>query len=228
MSTDREPVTATIDLAALLSGERLQPFEIEARSRAVSVESVYVWNHALAAAFLGPLGMVEVAVRNGFDARLSASFGSAWYDNAAFNAIDITVGTPGYLKNKVDNAKRALRSKDPNAGPLSRSRVISSLSFAFWTKLVKPAYTRELWPTLRKGFPVRTKRSTVSGVLEPLVTFRNRVAHHEPIFNHAPERTLARLLKAADLLSPGLASWISVRSRIEELLLSGPTDNGRF
>jgi hypothetical protein len=77
MSTDHEPITAPIDLVALLSAERLQPFAIEARSRAVSIESVYVWNQALAAAFLGPLGMVEVTVRNGFDVRLSASFGSS-------------------------------------------------------------------------------------------------------------------------------------------------------
>src|ERR1700729_3299109 len=93
MSMDREP--GTIDLVALLSEERLRPFADEARSRGASTENVYVWNQALAAAFLGPLGMVEVALRNGFDARLSAHF-----------ALSGTM-TPPFMRSMSRSALRA-------------------------------------------------------------------------------------------------------------------------
>jgi hypothetical protein len=64
------------------------------------------------------------------------------------------------------------------------------------------------------------------GYVEPLVPFRNRVAHHEPIFDRRPREVYEGLLSVAEMISEDLAPWIEHHARLRSVLADGPVTTG--
>jgi hypothetical protein len=67
-------------------------------------------------------------------------------------------------------------------------KVIAELKFAFWVGLVGPQYDATIWrKCLYKAFRSvgGKRRKDIHSRLNALRRFRNRIAHHEPIF-HKP------------------------------------------
>ncbi len=119
--------------------------------------------------------------------QLSITFGPSWYDNPRC-ILDLGA------KRRLDDAKSdGLRRRYPIDPP----HVVASLAFGFWVSLLgrggsvggagtpRANYEMTLWrPALHRAFPhVRKLRAKVHRPLDDLRTFRNRIAHHEPIFN---------------------------------------------
>ena len=175
---------------------------------------LYVWNAALAGAFLPTVGIVEVALRNALHDKLERHFGTVWYDDPRFIAID-----PKLFPRSIDRAKAHITM---GGKAISPPRMVAQLMFGFWVSLLRPAYARSLWPILRPAFVPYARRRRVADALDPLVVFRNRVAHHEVIYDRDPRRMYERLIAAAQLLSPGLDRWIDHLSRVDVLLAKGP------
>lgn len=67
-----------------------------------------------------------------------------------------------------------------------------------------------LWPDLAGGFPWAPDRSreTIEDPLVRLHDFRNRLAHHQRIWNHDLEARAADIVKLASYLDPALPEWI--------------------
>ncbi len=84
-----------------------------------------------------------------------------------------------------------------------------------------------LWrPALFKAFPhKRLKRSNAHRPLNYLRTFRNRIAHHEPIFNRHLEKDYYSILEVASWVCPKTTDWIRHHSRVEELLAKDRNGN---
>ena len=72
--------------------------------------------------------------------------------------------------------------------PIASGRVVAELQFGFWTSLLDVRYERKLWQRiLKSAFPympgrIRT-RHFLSGRFQNLRRLRNRVFHHEPLWN---------------------------------------------
>jgi hypothetical protein len=202
------------DVSRLLSYDRLHDFMTDCAGNLDTALHLYAWNAALAAAFVAPLGTVEVALRNTLSRQLSGAYGPAWYDDASFLAIDTaTFGPP------LARAKRDITAAGQQ---ISASRIISQLTFGFWTALLRRSYARSVWPIVRPGFVPYTRRRRAADAFEPLVAFRNRVAHHRLIYDRDPVSLWQRLRSAARLLSPNLGSWIDHHERVSRLLAEGP------
>jgi len=175
---------------------------------------LYTWNAALGSAFLAPIGAVEVALRNAISDALCGAFRAPWYDDPAFLAIDPAVFTPALAR-----AKRHVVSAGQVVG---LPAMISQLTFGFWVMLLRPAYARSIWPIVRPAFVRYTRRRRAADAFEPLVAFRNRVAHHRLIYDREPRAMWERLRTGARLLSPNLESWIDYHERVSRLLAHGP------
>ena len=78
--------------------------------------------------------------------------------------------------------------------PLTPGRVISELSFGFWTALCSRPYSQSLWiPYLHRAFPTRDwDTGLLFARLEAIRKLRNRVAHHEPILNRNLDQDYTR------------------------------------
>src|ERR1700685_1722942 len=85
---------------------------------------LYIWNAALAGAFLPTIGIVEVALRNALHDKLERHFGTFWYDDPRFIAID-----PRPFQRSIDRAKTHITTGGKTITP---PRMVEQLMFGFW------------------------------------------------------------------------------------------------
>lgn len=203
-------------MASLIGKERLAPYLAFSNGDQRNALELYVWNAALASAFLGPLGILEVALRNKLNTQLEAKFKAPWYEDPNFVNID-----KERFRHEVELAKAHIARARP-VRSVSIPNMVAQLRFSFWVSVLKPAYSRTLWPIVGPAFLKYTHRKSVMRHLEPLVTFRNRIAHHEPIHNRRPHERFDSILFVAKVLDPYLSQWIERQSRVRHLLSGGP------
>lgn len=105
----------------------------------------------------------------------------------ALDTIAYPQGVPG-------NAKHETRVKArQKAIQVTSGQVVAQLTLYFWKRLFSEDYEKTLWKrSLRQIFPnKRLERADVSKHLEVLYQARNRVAHHEPIYDDRLDEVLA-------------------------------------
>jgi hypothetical protein len=218
---------ATVDaLEASLSPERMATYVGRAggdRERAVRL---HTWNTAVSAAFYGPLQGLEVALRNAMHRALAARYGAGWYDNPA-------TGLDAGTLNRVSAARADLRR---DGYPEDPPHMVAALSFGFWVTLLgaggrlpaggKANYEMTIWRAgVFRAFPyARTSRKAVHAPLNYLRTFRNRIAHHEPVLDRHLAADHASLLQVAGWISSETQTWIAHHSRVPALLELSPDD----
>ncbi len=97
--------------------------------------------------------------------------------------------------------------------------MISELSLGFWRFLVTKKLTG-LWPDLASAFPHAPdrKRETVEGPVARLHDFRNRLAHHQRIWNRSPAARYEDLMVVAGYIDADLPTWIDSNSSVPSLL----------
>ncbi len=216
-------------LEASLSPERMATYIVAASGDREKALRLYTWNTAASAAFYGPLQGLEVAVRNAMHRQLSAVYGPDWYDNSQCR-LDV-----GALK-RVAGAKADLERE---GYPVDQSHVVAALAFGFWVSLLgrggnlagvwtsRANYDMTLWrPALHKAFPhIRKPRADVHRPLDYLRTFRNRIAHHEPIFGRHLAADYSSILEVAGWICPSTRAWIAHHSRVPEVLAQPQDDD---
>ena len=217
------------EIETTLSPDRFATYMAKSGGDREGAARLYTWNTAVSAAFYGPLQALEIALRNAMHGRLSHVYGAAWYDTAA-------AGLDRGALNRVAQSKQDLHRDGYAVDP---PHVIASLSFGFWVSLLgrggykdltrtrKANYEMTLWrPALRAAFPhaAPLNRSSAHQPLDYLRTLRNRIAHHEPIFERHLQQDYQRILDLTGWVSPHKRAWIEAHSRLPELLAMFPDD----
>ncbi len=215
-------------LETSLSPERMATYVRAAGGNREKALRLYTWNTAVSAAFYGPLQGLEVALRNAAHRQLSVSYGPIWYDNPA-------CGLDAGALDRIDAARNSLnRGKYPVDPP----HMVAELPFGFWVSLLgkggrgrapdtgKMDYEKTLWrKCLYKTFPhARLSRAHAHKPLDYLRTFRNRIAHHEPIFDRHLEADFRSILEVSWWICPKTAEWIRHHNRVEDLLACARDD----
>lgn len=212
-------------LETSLSPERMATYIRQTDGDRERAMRLYTWNTAVSAAFYGPLQGLEVALRNAMHRQLVLTYGPDWYDNPSCGLDD------GALA-RISDAKVTLKRGKYQVDP---PHVVAELPFGFWVSLLgkggraalpqsrKANYDMTLWrPALYKAFPCsRRSRADTHRPLDYLRTFRNRIAHHEPIFTRHLEQDFRSLLDVSEWICPRTAEWIRHHSRVEKLLAGG-------
>ena|SRR5665213_2275991 len=216
LSTFQYDATTIPQVEEWLSRDRLAKYLAETGDDLGAALDLHAHNTALSAAFFGPIQVFEIALRNTLDRELCKCFGQAWYDAAPFSINQD-------INDLVQKAKDGLISRKK---AVDKPHIVAELNFGFWTLLTASRYEHSIWtPALGKAFPNYTastgkgiKRGTVSGQLNYLRSFRNRIAHHEPIFHRDLRADYATLLGVASWLHADLSDWIAFHSRVPYLL----------
>lgn len=181
---------------------------------------LYAWNIELSAAFWGPLAILEVLLRNAMHAQLSKGRQEDWWQTPSVNLMD----------REGDALKSAIRKlvKAGNANP-SADDVVGASSFGLWVGLLDTGLARHyqldysiaLWePRLKHAFPHLNgvKRKQLHGELNRIRVFRNRVAHHEPIFRGNIALTMELIAKVAGYMDPEVREFILEAHRVDTVL----------
>ncbi len=222
------------DLETALSPERFATYMQHVAGNRQAAERLYIWNTAASAAFYGPLQSLEVALRNALHKQLTLTYGHAWYD-------DPRTGLDDGARNRVMKARSDLIRSGYSDDP---PHMVAALSFGFWVSLLgkggrislgqgkKADYEAKLWrPALRSAFPnvQKLNRRQAHEPLDYLRTLRNRIAHHEPIFNRHLTKDYAQILNVLGWISLAKRDWVASYSRLPHVLQAAPSDpNLRF
>lgn len=179
-----------------ISKPRLDSYKSYFRTTSVE-ESIglYMWNIELSACFNALLSNFEIVLRNNIHRAMSTQYcgGSAsghWYDLSIKAQLK-----PETLK-KVDDVrytghgrKRALRRPAPNP-----DEIVSRVSFGFWPSILKAipqAHAHLVFPAIFPNHVLSAtpadwgdaaKRKSALAFIYELNEFRNRLAHHEPLW----------------------------------------------
>lgn len=169
------------DLAPSLSSARLQRYQSAAGDDLETAVN-YLWNMALAEALYCSLNAVEIALRNTLHDTLTAHFGVPhWCDRSGM--------LEPYQAQEVASMKQRIAN---HGNPVTPDRIVSELSFGFWVTILFRPYDARLWQAqraapLRQAFPRVPKRDrqrvTIHARYNAIRELRNRVFHHEPLFD---------------------------------------------
>lgn len=217
---------ALSELETTLSADRFATYLKASGGDREAAARLYTWNTAVSSAFYGPLQALEIAVRNSMHSQLSKAsktYGAAWYDDPA-------MGLDNGANSKVAQTKADLSRSGYAVDP---PHVIAGLSFGFWVSLlgrgghmnaartVRANYEMTLWrPALRTAFPhaKSLNRAGAHTPLDYLRTFRNRIAHHEPIFQRHLQQDYQNILDVMGWISPHKRAWMEAHCRVPLLL----------
>lgn len=213
--------TDTSAIRDVLSVPRMSTYLNAAGGDLDTAMNLYGWNARASAALMVPFHFTEVAIRNAASEALTSAYGPDWPWQAAF---ENTLPSPS---GPVFNPKRELtqtRRKHGTAG-----KVIADLKFAFWVNIFTRRHDGRLWDHRilgvfphASGTPARGLRNRIHGDLEEIRKLRNRVAHHEPIFDCDLDDHVGRMLELIEFRSTSTSKWVLAMEEVTELLDSHP------
>lgn len=207
-----------------ITPSRFREYLVAANHDSVAARELYEWNIAVSSGFFELMSHVEVALRNAVDgilqplevketARIAPQEGW-WFGSSTFLA-----------KHELDyfeKAMRHLRGKDTGA---SRDKAFASMTFGLWADIFKPSYDELFRRHLVYAFPNRGEgfsRKVVSKNVLDLKNLRNRIAHHQAIFDLPLEERFEQAMDLLRWIDPLLEEWVLALCRVRDLLDSRP------
>jgi hypothetical protein len=216
---------ASAKLEARLSKSRLAPYIVAAKGDQAFAMKMYLWNARLSKAFLFPLQVVEVAVRNSINEVLAAHFKNTdWIKVLPFQLTSQSMQS-------YNTSGVRLRRVNPNP---SSDDIVAALTFDFWSNLFRVEYD-SLWNTpslLGRVFPLMPsnfRRSDIQDRVARINWLRNRIAHHETI--HAKINVLIYLdliYEIVGYICRDTLSWLKANATVTKVLYSPPTPESTF
>ncbi len=188
---------------------------------------LYGWNAAVSAAFLHPLHICEVTLRNAISGALERLYGPNWPSDMGFTmSLPIQAGAFSPRNELQSTWNRVFHSSKPTVGHL-----IAELKFAFWEHLLTARYQSTIWDSQCKlAFPHQPAGSSKNQVRSQLKSdvlqirkLRNRIAHHEPIFARSLDDDLSALDRIVRLICPDTCEWMQSGQMVRFMLGHRPS-----
>ncbi len=175
--------------------------------------ALYRWNLEVSAAFVGSLHLCEIAVRNGIVDTIEAVNGGAWPWTQGFIRSIPTGG--GY------DAQRDLRNCA--ARNQTSGMVVADLKLTL-------RFERQIWQHhFAAALPGHDTALSVSDAiaacrddLEHVRLFRNRIAHHEPIFARNLQDDFGCIRRLVHWRNPSAAAWMAKIETVTPLIQTLP------
>jgi hypothetical protein len=209
---------------AALSPARLATYEVAAGiqdNEDLAALELYAWNADISSALLVPLQVCEVVIRNTIADALEPVYGSRWPWSATFER-SLPDPPQGYSPRRdLQSARRSLSST---------GKVIPELKFVFWQKMFTSRYDERIWGAqLRRVQPntcrvksVAELRLEIYNDLEQLRKLRNRIAHHEPVFNRNMADDYAKIRGLVACRCTITADWLEENQRVVKVINAKP------
>jgi Abi-like protein len=230
----------------LISKPRLQSYRGYFHARLEEAVGLYMWNCELTSSFGSLLALLEVVLRNNIHRAISQDVlkldSGHWYDGGRVP-----------LKFKTLQKIVEIRKNKPGA---SADEIVSRLTFGFWPaalktigapgRVIPQIFPHHALSAVANGWSTLADRKLALSYLYEINDFRNRLAHHEPLWKFGPlmdpfnantvligpslhiqdslarlQRVLAHIDAAFEAIDPSLAKDVqasSWRRRLDYLL----------
>jgi hypothetical protein len=207
-------------LYSWISAERLETYRLPNDSD-LSMVTNYLYNVSLCEALYTSLHFLEISLRNTLHTQISRFYGSpAWY--LLPNTLE---------SSQLRDVQKVTARIQGRGKPVTPGRVISELNFGFWVSLLSGGYETRLWRpnraiVLKAAFPNIPKslrqRTTIYKQCNELREFRNRVFHHEPIWNRLNlSDDFASIYEVIHWISPNMVALSRTLDRFPEVISQG-------
>lgn len=176
----------TDKIIPFLSSQRFATYRLPGESDAQAFAR-YQWNIRLAEALVPAFNYFEVGLRNGINNAIANLFGQDWLLTKP-NGLYLSQGSI----EKIQEAKdEFLKIKHR---PATHGDVLANLSFGFWAGFFHNRHAPVLWNRPKKTWPVifpnlpaaQWQWQNIKAKVFEVKDLRNRIAHHEPIWNSNP------------------------------------------
>lgn len=231
MPGNDQPFVSVTALERALSAERLGGYRLASDRDETDGLARYLWNMALGNAIQPALQTLEISFRNEI-ARAAAKITStrsftvdripSWLDARPSMLL------PKELE-KVERAKMYL-----GMDPLSQTEghLIAKLDFGFWVSLCRESYDdlhgqgprlwdRALSLVCRRRPAHVTTRAQIFHQFHRIRLFRNRVAHHEPVWDRDYLVEHDYIVESLGWMHPKLADALRIMSPAERVFRDG-------
>jgi hypothetical protein len=197
--------------------------------------ALYEWNARLAAALLHDVSHLEVGIRNAYDRALlehPAIRGGDWLAAEAAQVLfpaHWVHDRVGARRDKNATPRRQVASArrtggQQAGGSVQRGKVIAELTFGFWSYLTDSLHEKALWvPALHAAYRPGADRAALHVAMTAVRDVRNRLAHHESVFDRRPELARRYIVHLAGSLSPELKDHLASTSTVSEVLAGKPS-----
>ena len=206
-----------IAIEKLISAERLAPYLKRHENNFEKAIEHYKVNIKISEAFYPLISVFEIALRNSINEQLIRQFRQVdWFENHEFVKI-----SSSFQITRITEARSSILREKKEITP---GRIVSELTFGFWTSLFDLKFEKTLWKNLRLSFPNCPKnhrqRKNISSKLNGIRKLRNRIFHHESIsWNlHVIEIYRNELQEGINWLNKDLNNWSFDLLRIDEVI----------
>lgn len=199
----------------IISQDRLRKYLRASGHNDQRALNLYGWNIQISEAFFPVLSASEVCLRNTISARLIDLYGDQWWEDEGF------LGQIRNGKRIVRTARDKLRTR----GVVTSGGMTAELNFGFWVNMLLPRHEDVFWNNLSLSFSELPRGITYADLYQRcdnVREFRNRVFHHEPIFERDISLEYRNILELISWLSKDKAEWIRQYSRVMTVLRQKP------
>lgn len=216
-----------------ISEKKLWPYMEAMGNRQIKAAELFLFDGRLGAAFLEPLRLVELVMRELIHKELTKHYGEYWM--LLPDVID------GRSLEKVEATLIRVGKRAP------ADRIVSDLNLGLWAGLLQKGgpsaldsrksvkHKETIWnPALSKVFGHGApQRKDVATTIIRISYLRNRIAHHEPIIfgiiqpgtiiknrqlKQEPISAFLELMRIAEYMSPSLAAFLDAKFPVLEML----------
>jgi len=204
-----------------LSSPRMGTYERVCGTEGAAALNLYAWNAQISAAFLAPLHICEVVIRNAVADALETQYGEKWPWSAGFER-SLPDPVNGYSQRRdLFSARRDQHTT---------GKVIPELKFAFWQKLFTRRnddrlwrqYLRTVFPHVEASWTLSQQRQFIYDELERVRKLRNRIAHHEPVFSRHLQADYQAIRQLIHMRCHITAEWMEQHQQVQQLLKHPP------
>lgn len=204
------------EITTFFSTPRLQKYYQRSDDSFEKMLALYKWNLNVSSAFQIPLHFCEIAVRNAVADTFCEVHGERWpWARSLLNFLD------------TNNKTRLIESRNKfnNQGT---GKVVAGLNFIFWEG-VFDRQKRDFWANwIRHAFPKLPEgnaddfRQIIQSYVRDTRLLRNRIAHHEPIFDRDLAQHLERIFAVVGWRSSAASELLRTMETVSELLSNRP------
>lgn len=204
-----------------LSSPRFSRYSIDAKNDEDRAVSLYLWNSKLSQSIYIYLQSWEICFRNRVNEFLIWKYKSDWaYDERRFirnlNRTD---------KERLKEA-RERQEKQRERSPAPLPAIVADLSLGFWVSQISKAYdVPHVWRyNLAHVFPndAALNQRSAWKISDELLTLRNRVAHHEPIYHLNLEQHHRDLQRITMAMCSGTHAFAELSCNFRDVLKFRP------
>ena len=195
-------------LQTYLSPARLGSYMNEAKQDVHLALRLHRWNAQLCETLYVPSQMVEIGFRNHLHEVMSNRFSVCWpllFNSPALRAL------PAGARDQIRKAAQKINRK-----PHTTDAIVANLTFGFWCRMLDDDYDTVLWRQgIHHSFPLLPPDMDRAALREHMMAirdFRNRVAHHEPVFSKGPQRHFGMMVQAIAWMSPEAHDYIKLQA----------------